>query len=847
MAWTAAGVQSGTDNNLAGITSVTGVTVNTTTLGVKVYTVPASVPLLTITGNLSWNPDLECLVTSDSTRVEQNNGAIVTIGVESVVNGKTRFSRGTGLIMNRQQVAATSSTNAANWWIKDDAEFITFGGQIKTGGGFFVGSSTTPPRTGKVTINGRTEFFNLHNTLIMQVFRSFSAAIGININSAVLTGLNHGFIPFSTLGFNNLSAEMDFASFQADGNGQRDTVIVPNAILGENKATRDFTYVAAANSINNVNKYVFVNPDIGSLLRTAGQAANTWRIGCAEIRRNVTFNVQDAGSSAASDVVTYMALNGASLNPAGRFAGVDDYVTPRKYIATTDNTGQTSTLDVLYAVAQGYATDNTNAGEPLTMDSLTNRTNDIQVANIGGYAYISALLDVPMRGINTNVVNWTVFDDLNVTLSRVDALAKLASSFVIDAVAKTITVTDDSNYDDLYDITKAYKYDGQLENIETPTVNSLILTPNGSNLVAFNGWELIVNNGVTLDSGSKFDRITFATITNNGTITGVYSDSTGTSTVLTITGFDAGSSVYVEDNNENQVFFNDNATGSVTVFIPPTAVSPWYFAVEKYGNQRQSDFFTFTGGFRNIEVKAIPDVGISETDSSVVQSYTQLDTLDKIYDYIAFVRLTPPVINYGQIAFRDGTILYLEDLSVLVNKDNANVLDFDAANKLITIKTLILGEGDTYKLIKADPPATITANTTEQLNIIIEDANGDSQVSILGGDNLGYELWKVTTATPTDDYQDGELLITLPNNSQPYRFIGISGFDIVGRDISSGVRRRSSMQKGVYNQAFYVGNEIQLATDAPQLIENNQKLDALILKTDNLKVPLTKPEFLALK
>ena len=322
------------------------------------------------------------------------------------------------------------------------------------------------------------------------------------------------------------------------------------------------------------------------------------------------------------------------------------------------------------------------------------------------------------------------------------------------------------------------------------------------------------------------------TLVNGAKIQGVYSDSSGTSTVLNIIGFDSGSSVYVEDNLENQVFFDADANGTVTIYIPPTAVSPWYFAVEKYGNQRQSDFFTFNGGFRTIEVKAIPDVGISELDLSIVEAYTELDTLDKIYDYIAYVRLSPPAINYGQIAFRDGTILFLDDLSLLVDKDNTNVLDFAGANKLIIIKTLVLNEGSTYKLIKTTPPATITANTTEQINVVIEDANGDSQLNILGGDNLGYELWKVTTDTPTDDYESGELLATLPNNNDPFRFIGIIGFDIVGRDTSSGVRRRTSMAKGVYNQEFYVGAQIQLSTDAPQLIQNNQKLDELILKTD---------------
>jgi hypothetical protein len=48
------------------------------------------------------------------------------------------------------------------------------------------------------------------------------------------------------------------------------------------------------------------------------------------------------------------------------------------------------------------------------------------------------------------------------------------------------------------------------------------------------------------------------------------------------------------------------------------------------------------------------------------------------------------------------------------------------------------------------------------------------------------------------------------------------------------------MLKGTYDQAFYVGNQIQLATDAPQLQENNDKLTELILKVDtNLDVAVS--------
>ena len=133
------------------------------------------------------------------------------------------------------------------------------------------------------------------------------------------------------------------------------------------------------------------------------------------------------------------------------------------------------------------------------------------------------------------------------------------------------------------------------------------------------------------------------------------------------------------------------------------------------------------------------------------------------------------------------------------------------------------------------------------------DMNNEQDINILAdlleglGVNLNEEDEQEKEKKPDYDTEILNLLTTLSTNALPYRFIGISGFDIVGRDVSSGVRRRSSMLKGTYTQAFYVGDQIQLATNAPQLIENNEKLDELILKVDTAKDPLTLPQFLALK
>jgi len=67
-----------------------------------------------------------------------------------------------------------------------------------------------------------------------------------------------------------------------------------------------------------------------------------------------------------------------------------------------------------------------------------------------------------------------------------------------------------------------------------------------------------------------------------------------------------------------------------------------------------------------------------------------------------------------------------------------------------------------------------------------------------------------------------------------YRFIGVTGYDIIGVDINSNIRRRTSMAKGIYTQAFYVGDQIQLA-QAPQVDEILTKVEVLQIDVDAIQ------------
>jgi hypothetical protein len=313
------------------------------------------------------------------------------------------------------------------------------------------------------------------------------------------------------------------------------------------------------------------------------------------------------------------------------------------------------------------------------------------------------------------------------------------------------------------------------------------------------------------------------TLVNGSQIQGVYQDSTGTSTVLEISGFDAGSAVYVEDNNAVQKYYNASVSGTVTLYIPPTATGEWYYAVEKYGNQRQSDFFTFSGGFKAITVKALTDVGITQTNPATVAAYTELENPDKVYDRVAYARLSVPFISYGQIVFRDGNAIYLEQSDMVVKQTASAIVAFNYTTKVLTVKAASMEPGAVYKTIITDPPATIEADTNEVISVNVEDANGDSNVNIQGGSG-NFTLWKLPNATPNEDYATGVNLGTAGNGI--FRFLSSPGYKLFIFDTGTLYGQDVPMDKGYYEAALFFGPQVALA-QAGEVTQINSKVDLL--------------------
>jgi hypothetical protein len=597
----------------------------------------------------------------------------------------------------------------------------------------------------------------------------------------------------------------------------------------------DWNFLGALPLMNNfsgnANYVEFVNFGDWDGFRLATNAAVNM---AARFAKAVSVSVTDVASAPITGAIVYR----LDTNNGNR--GVY-YTTDEHFIQTTaSGAASGKILAQVGRLPAGAANNSTQYTATMDYRNAANNGTGNDVLRYVSYEHLMASRAINTKGTGGLAVEQILFDDPSITLDKAAAASKLASSFTVNATTKVVTVTANSTYDDVYDAIKAYKATANAVNLATPTLDTMIVTPNGTQLIAATGWTLVVNSGVTLDEGIKFTFIRFDTVTLNGTISGVYQSSAGTSTIIELRGVAEDASIYVGNASTGitTLFQADVAAGTYRAYFAPGVTAPQLIAREKYGIQRESEVIPLTGGLIWYQFVDVPDVGISETTQATVQAYTSIENADKFYDRTAAFRLTEQGIKLGQIVTRDGNAINVSaPYSVLINQSAADV--YDILGDTITLKATGYANGTRYTNTVLVPPATLEADTNEVLSADFEDANGDSAVTILGGDG-DFELWKVTTATATADYETGTKLADVTN--EKYRFTGIAGFDIVGVDINSNVRRRTSMAKGVYTQSFYVGDQIQLA-QAPQVVANGLKLDLLAVEIEALQDnALTLPE-----
>lgn len=387
---------------------------------------------------------------------------------------------------------------------------------------------------------------------------------------------------------------------------------------------------------------------------------------------------------------------------------------------------------------------------------------------------------------------------------------------------------------------------------------------NGGNLFSYSGGVLTTNfSSVTVDATAaskiSYNSTTNALIVkssimtstvdvskwvNNGTIAlangaaiqGVYSTTAGTSTVWQFQEIEIGTSLAVYDSMGVTKYYQGEVTtaGTFSFYIPPGVAETYTYAVEKYPYKREVGSFSANAGGVLFYVPGYgEDVGISESNKAVVVAYTSLETPSKVYDRTAVFRLTELGIKIGQIFARSGSALEVQPgYNHLINKDAVSVIGVSAG--VITTKSTSYAGDSKYSTEIASVPATVTANTNEVITIQIEDANGNSQVTIQGGSG-SFTLWKIPNSTAEDSYATGENLGNFGNVI--YRFLSAPGYKIIIRDDATGYRQICPMDKGNYVTGLFFGNQVQLAQSA-EVTQINSKVDVLKVQVETLMAEL---------
>lgn len=547
---------------------------------------------------------------------------------------------------------------------------------------------------------------------------------------------------------------------------------------------------------------------------------------CVPLYQDLVITAKDTTGAAVQDV-RFNATESPTNSPTVTFSTQSnlktwDFRTPLSYQTTTNSSGIATSSPVLN-VWYWQTTFRQSLRFPSSTAIYQGRAYNFKSLNVSAVLGTSAAVPVSagMIGLDTAT---TINEAASLALTGITLTPSGANGGVIN-------VTANCTWQDIWNFYRGYI--SQFANYASNDTWTCI-----GGVLDSKEWTLNVATGVTISSSANISSYkTNGTVTLNGSaqITSVYTSSAGTSSILQFIGASNNGVVAIWNSSTLATeLFQTNVSGSAanyTLYYPPSATGlVKNYARELFGYQRVAGSVTLVAGLNTVSFVDIPDVGITQTNQATVLAYTAIETASKFYDRTAAFRLSEQGIKLGQIAARSGTAIEIGSFSHVINQSAAVV--YAVVGSTITTKSTAYAGDTKYSTEIATPPATITAATTEVITIAREDANGDSQITIQAAGVSTFEVWKITDATPPDDYATGTLVATVGIGT--WRFLHADGYQFVIRDQTTNYRVVVQAEKGIYTAELFFGAQVQLAQAAEVSIIDS-KVDIMQVDLDAIK------------
>jgi hypothetical protein len=341
--------------------------------------------------------------------------------------------------------------------------------------------------------------------------------------------------------------------------------------------------------------------------------------------------------------------------------------------------------------------------------------------------------------------------------------------------------------------------------------------------------------GVTVTGNLTYNTNTPITVTlTNCTITGTVSNS-GTGAIqirrsnttigtvganitsvlvtsLTLTGLTDGSQIYIANGSGAQIEYVPSS-GTSYGLNTTGSTGTWVYKVARFGFITATGTFTPATASFTFAITLIPDANVIEP-LEVVETYTELNTAQQIYDYISYYNTTNAGIANSIAAVKSFGAIDFLSLNVTLNPSAAAVM---AGTTTLTIKSSeLIGEDVYYSTGNFTlGAATLSADTRIRM------ANLNSELVFVGVSNI--DLY----STEADRNNRDNLRMSL--TASPYRFLYGATVNSVLFQTTLYSETTASVQYE-YNIPLNSGNNV-LALDATTLLLsiNNTLLEEKVL------------------
>lgn len=204
-----------------------------------------------------------------------------------------------------------------------------------------------------------------------------------------------------------------------------------------------------------------------------------------------------------------------------------------------------------------------------------------------------------------------------------------------------------------------------------------------------------------------------------------------------------------------------------------------------------SDLFSSTytlrnAGGLNTEVRLVPDLNITQTNTATVAAYTAIDDLSKFYDYGKYWRVQDANLEYPSVTTKpinaNGSTIDLGARNLVVDATAASVFAINTGTNTITIKATTFNKSAKFTKIVTTGTITFINGAAPASDLSYQDSAGLRVAIVVTGLTANSRVQLYNTDTTTEIYNDivastslSRTVIWTTNQTIRYRVMYVSG------------------------------------------------------------------------